>query len=208
MNSVKIKICGITNAEDAREAKALGADFLGLIFAGKSPRAVSLGLARAIIESSGVDSRDFAGVFVGERADFIKRAVDECGLGIVQLHGGQSDAFAKELAGTGAQIWRAVWLENDDDLRSAADMPADALLADSRARGIAGGTGETSNWDLARELSARRRTVLAGGLTPVNVAKALDSVKPWCLDANSGVEDSPRKKNFLKIEKLISEIKK
>ena len=200
----KIKICGITNAEDAAFAARAGADFVGLIFAEKSPRRVSLEEARSIADTLG-GKVGVVGVFVESGVDFIRRAVRECGLCAVQLHGGQPQDFADSLADCGAEIWKVLWPKSNADVSEALAFKADKILVDTKSGGAVGGTGSLSDWASARKIAEKRDVILAGGISPENASAAINAVHPWALDVNSGVEadGNPRKKDFLKIEKLF-----
>ena len=143
--SPKIKICGVCDPLEARRIEELGADYVGMIFYSRSLRFVDIGKAKKIAGAmSGRAKR--VGVFVSESPDFIKTAAAECGLAAIQLHGGQSADFAEEIAETGCEIWRAVWLDSEAALAEAEAFPCAALIADSRSKVAVGGTGELSDW--------------------------------------------------------------
>lgn len=203
---VKVKICGICGAEDARAAEAAGADFVGLIFEPSSPRAVSVAEA-AKISGALRGGAKAVGVFVNQAPEFIAAAAAECGLFALQLHGGISSEFACTPDFSVREIWRAVWLESPLDAEAAAGLPCDAAVADSRSKSSPGGTGKLSDWGLAALLARKKRLVLAGGISPENVSAAVRSVRPWAVDANSGVEETPRKKDLKKMEALIEKAK-
>ena len=203
---MKVKICGITNLEDARAAESAGADFLGFIFEASSPRAVEIAEAASIVSKLAGTAKT-VGVFVKADADFIRRAARECGLFALQLHGGHSDAFVKGLDGISSEIWRTVWLANARDLLEARNLEVDVVVADSRSEKKVGGTGMPCDWTLAAALSGSRKVALAGGINCQNALSAARSVNPWLLDANSGVEISPRRKDAAKIENLIKTVK-
>lgn len=203
---MKVKICGITNLEDALAAESAGADFLGFIFEDLSPRFIKPAEAAKIISKLSGSAKP-VGVFVRQDEGFIRMAAIECGLYALQLHGGQSDNFAKSLLGVSTEIWRTVWLGSPADLHSAMGMDADVVVADSRSGKIVGGTGNICDWSLAKALAKSRKVALAGGINCKNAAEAALSVNPWLLDANSGVEISPRRKDAAKIENLIKTVK-
>ena len=125
----------------------------------------------------------------------------------IQLHGGQSADFAEEIAETGCEIWRAVWLDSEATLAEAEAFPCAALIADSRSKVAVGGTGELSDWALAKKLAAKRRLVLAGGISPENAEAAIRAVQPWAVDSNSAVEISPGKKDLKKVQILIEKVR-
>jgi len=204
----KVKICGITNPDDAKAAEAAGADFVGLIFEPKSPRYVDITQAAEIVGALRGTAKP-VGVFVSAGADFVRRAAAELGLFAVQLHGGQSADFAREVKSDGVEIWRVVWADvaQAAQIAGESDYPADALLADAKTKAAVGGTGNLCDWRAAAELAKIKKLVLAGGISPENVRRAVEAVKPWAVDANSAVEINPRKKDLKKIEILIENVK-
>lgn len=202
---MKIKICGVSNLEDATEISAAGADYIGLIFAEKSPRLVAPESARAIA-SAGLSAK-LVGVFVDSPADFVWRAVDEYGLSAVQLHGSEDARYVGTLRGLGAEIWKAVWLSSESDADEAAQFPCDKLVVDSSRGKLRGGTGVRADWRLAALLAARRECFLAGGISFGNAREAVETVKPYGLDMNSAVEINPRKKNTALISKYLKQLK-
>lgn len=202
---MKIKICGVSNLEDATEISAAGADYIGLIFAEKSPRLVAPESARAIA-SAGLSAK-LVGVFVDSPADFVRRAVDEYGLSAVQLHGSEDARYVGTLRGLGAEIWKAVWLSSESDADEAAQFPCDKLVVDSSRGKLRGGTGVRADWRLAALLAARRECFLAGGISFGNAREAVETVKPYGLDMNSAVEINPRKKNTVLISKYLKQLK-
>lgn len=202
---MKIKICGVSNLEDATEISAAGADYIGLIFAEKSPRLVAPESARAIA-SAGLSAK-LVGVFVDSPADFVRRAVGEYGLSAVQLHGSEDARYVGTLRGLGAEIWKAVWLSSESDADEAAQFPCDKLVVDSSRGKLRGGTGVRADWWLAALLAARRECFLAGGISFGNAREAVETVKPYGLDMNSAVEINPRKKNTALISKYLKQLK-
>lgn len=204
--SVKIKICGVTNPQDAVAIEKYGADFIGLIFEPASPRCVSIKEGAAVAQSLSGNAKT-VGVFVNQSVDFILRAVKECGLFAVQLHGGQNEDFAAKLKATGCEIWKVAWLENADNLQAAAAFACDRVLVDSRSKSAVGGTGIAADKNFAKALAAQRSMILAGGISPDNVCESIAYVNPWAVDANSKVEISPRKKDLIKVKNLIEKIK-
>lgn len=202
---MKIKICGVSNVGDALKISESGADYVGLIFAEKSPRLVSESEARAIA-SAGLSAK-LVGVFVDSPAEFVRRSVGEYGLAAVQLHGSENADYIKSLRGCGAEIWRAVWLSSRGDVAAAAEIECGKLVVDSSRGASRGGTGLTANWDLARELASVRDVFLAGGISFANARAAIEQVAPYGLDLNSAVEISPRKKDTDLISKYLKTIK-
>lgn len=202
---MKIKICGVSNLEDATEISAAGADYIGLIFAEKSPRLVAPESARAIA-SAGLSAK-LVGVFVDSPADFVRRAVDEYGLSAVQLHGSEDARYVGTLRGLGAEIWKAVWLSSESDADEAAQFPCGKLVIDSSCGKLRGGTGVRADWRLAALLAARRDCFLAGGISFENALEAAGKVEPYGLDMNSAVEINPRKKDTALISKYLKQLK-
>lgn len=202
---MKIKICGVSNLGDATEISAAGADYIGLIFAEKSPRRIDASAARAVA-SAGLSAK-LVGVFVDSPADFVRRAVGEYGLSAVQLHGSEDARYVGTLRGLGAEIWKAVWLSSESDADEAAQFPCDKLVVDSSRGKLRGGTGVRADWRLAALLAARRECFLAGGISFGNAREAVETVKPYGLDMNSAVEINPRKKNTALISKYLKQLK-
>ena len=202
MPVIFVKICGITRVEDARAAVAAGANALGFVFWPKSPRYIDPARAREIVGtlSPGVTP---IGVFVDQPADEVNRVAAEVGLGAVQLHGNEDEAYVRTMtrpvvkavavaAGTAPAI--DVW-------------PLDVtVLLDVHDPAKKGGTGKTIDWTTASEIAKRRNVVLAGGLTPDNVADAIALVRPYGIDVSSGVESAPGIKDHGRITALFEAV--
>jgi phosphoribosylanthranilate isomerase len=192
-----VKICGITRQQDAELAADLGASAVGFVFWPGSPRYVDIAIAKAIAAATpGRVAK--VGVFVDQTADDIVRIMDEVGLDIAQLHGHESAAFCREVldrittepgAMSGRGVIKAVAAGNGVEVD---DFDPDMLvLVDAYDPARLGGTGKTANWDSARAIAARRRTILAGGLNAANIKLAIRSVRPYGIDVSSGVESAP-----------------
>ncbi|MDX1708212.1 MAG: phosphoribosylanthranilate isomerase [Desulfobacterales bacterium] len=193
MNKVKVKICGITNAADASTAVALGANALGFIFA-RSPRQMTPQKVRAIVRTIPPFVKT-VGVFVNEAAAAIRDIKQYCGLDLVQLHGDESPAFCDELMPT---VIKALRVKDASSLQTsrAYQGKVRALLLDSYSREKVGGTGKTFDWKLAIKIKEIGiPIILAGGLGPSNINLAIQTVNPYAVDINSGIEDYPGKKN-------------
>ncbi len=191
---VRVKICGITSPNDARAALRAGADAIGLVFA-PSPRRITVEQARQIIDAAGPLAVT-VGVFVNPTLAAIERTLRRCPLCAVQLHGEESPAMIRQVA-RWVPVIKAVRLSAPEGLqRLRAFGDAAALLCDTRAPGRWGGSGIVGDWRLA---AAARRSgttiILAGGLTPANVAEAVRRVRPYGVDVSSGVERSPGRKH-------------
>jgi phosphoribosylanthranilate isomerase len=204
---MKIKICGITSLEDALSAIDAGADLLGFNFYPKSPRYLTPE-ACAEIQSSIPNHRSSilsVGVFVNSPAAEIVSILDQCGLPLAQLSG---DERPETLAALGGRAFKALRLREPDMTAAAmASLPArlspPACLVDAYRPGEYGGTGQTADWNLAACLARTSPILLAGGLTPENVATAVQQVHPWGVDVASGVETSPGRKDTVKLRQFI-----
>jgi len=188
----KIKICGIKTLDDALAAIDLGADLIGFNFYLKSPRYVEVGVCRGIMSRVRNIGRVICvGVFVNALVEEIHSTMDTCGLSLVQLHGDETVEFMESLQEKSFKAFRGIPENIDCFARS--DAPA--FLVDASVRGMYGGSGVTADWDGAAELANKYPLLLAGGLTPENVAEAIGRVKPWGVDVASGVESAPGKKD-------------
>jgi phosphoribosylanthranilate isomerase len=184
----RIKVCGITRAEDASAAVGLGAAALGFVFWSRSPRAVSVQAAREIAGAAPPFVARI-GVFVDASADDVARIAEDVGLDGIQLHG---DERVDSYGAVKPRLIKAVTLESDDDVERAAALPAHVtVLVDAADRLRRGGTGTVADWTQAAALAARRPVILAGGLNAANVTEAIRRVRPWGLDVSSGVETAP-----------------
>jgi phosphoribosylanthranilate isomerase len=201
--SPKVKICGITNAEDAAVAVEAGADALGFIFYRKSPRYVDPTLARQIIMSLPPLVTP-VGVFVDEDRQVIRNLMDDCGLALAQLHGDESAAYCQEL---GRPVLKALRVKDRSAFLALAEFRGRAgvrgFVLDAFSDQAYGGTGQVINWQLAAEVAKAANILLAGGLTPDNVEKAVQSVQPYGVDVSSGVERAPGKKDHEKVRAFI-----
>ena len=193
-----IKICGITRAEDAQAAVECGASAVGFVFWPESPRYVEPDRARAIIATL-PSSVAAVGVFVNQPASHVKDIVSLAQLAVVQLHGDESPAFAAEMM---RPVIKAVSV--DGGRPAVADWPESVmLLVDARDPVRRGGTGLRVDWPAAAALARGRRLLLAGGLTPENVAEAIAHVRPFGIDVSSGVERSPGVKDHGRLKALF-----
>lgn len=202
---LRIKICGITNLEDALLATELGADALGFIFYPPSPRSVTPDAARAIIAQL-PPLVTTVGVFVDEDAATVKELAAWVGLDWLQLHGQETPEYCRSLERRLIKTFR-VRDENSLAELAAYQGAAQAFLLDTYKKGQAGGTGETFNWDLAREARKYGPIILAGGLTPANVAQAVAAARPQAVDVASGVEAFPGKKDPMKLTAFIKAVR-
>jgi len=199
----KIKICGITNLKDALLACKYGADAVGFIFA-KSPRRISL-RAAAQISKKIPSSVMRVGVFADQSADLINKAVKQCGLDCVQLHGDESPAFCRKIR---AKVIKAFRVKNTVILSDIKKYKVDAILLDTYSSDKRGGTGKTFDWGLVSAVRKLKVPLfLSGGLNCDNLPCAIRQVKPTAVDLSSGVESSPGKKNARKMKRAIEIVK-
>ncbi len=196
---VRVKICGITNIEDALHATACGADALGLVFYAKSPRAVSPELGRTIVASL-PPLVSTVGLFVNEAPEKIRAVVDYCGLDVIQLHG---DEGPDRCSYSPRRVLKALRVKGEQSLVGLDEYLVSALVLDAWRPESYGGTGHLCDWQLAQQVAARRRVILAGGLTPDNVAEAIRQVRPYGVDVSSGVESAPGRKDPDRVASFI-----
>ena len=201
----KIKICGIKTIPDALAAVNAGADLIGFNFYPKSPRYVDVGMCRNIMSvMRQIGKVTCVGVFVNASVAEILATMDTLGLNLAQLHGDESPATLKELHGKAFKAFRGI----PSTIEGFERQDAPAFLVDAAVKGVYGGSGVTADWDGAAELAKKYPLLLAGGLTPENVAKAVSRVKPWGVDVASGVESAPGKKDAGKMVEFIKEVKR
>ncbi len=200
----RVKICGITSEADAAVAAEAGADAIGLVFYPPSPRAVSIPQAAAIVRSLPPFVTSVA-LFVDAGSEAIAEVVDNVRVDLLQFHGQESADFC----GRHRRPWiRAIRMRTDMDPREAVTefAAAQGVLLDAYRPGVPGGTGEVFDWGrVPGELASR--LVLAGGLTPDNVAEAVATVGPYAVDVSGGVEQSPGVKDANKIKAFIEEVR-
>jgi phosphoribosylanthranilate isomerase len=195
-----VKICGITRLEDAEAAVEYGADALGFVFWPRSPRHVDADRARAIIEAVRGDV-EVVGVFVNQAADEVNSIARRAGLTMVQLHGEETAGYA---GGIELPVIKAITLQEPAPLEG---WPDEVMwLVDGHDPARRGGTGKHADWSRAAALARKRRVLLAGGLTPVNVAGAIGEVRPFGVDVSSGVESAPGIKDRTLIAALFESI--
>ena len=201
---VKVKICGITNYDDAMASIELGADALGFNFYKKSPRYIDPSQAKSLIESL-PPLVSMVGVFVDEFSpDRVVSIAHGVGVGSVQLHGSEGPEYAKQIS----EVWvfKAFPIDENFNVGSVSDFPANAFLLDTKDKLLKGGTGNSFDWTIALEIKKKGRIILAGGLKPENVFEAICKVQPYGIDVCSGVESEPGKKDLKKLEDLFYEI--
>ena len=204
---IKVKVCGITNAEDALDAVDAGADALGFIFYEKSPRYVVPAVAARII--AGLPPLITpVGVFVNEGLATVRSIMDTCGLAMAQLHGDESASYCLELA---RPAMKALRLKNRGSLLALAEYQGRGgvrgFVLDTFSELAYGGTGQVTDWGLAAEVAKSTPILLAGGLTPENVTEAIRTVHPYGVDVSSGVESAPGKKDHVKVHAFLKAVR-
>jgi phosphoribosylanthranilate isomerase len=202
--AVTVKICGITNLADAVTAVEAGADALGFIFYPQSKRCISVSTAASIIREVPAPILK-VGVFVNVTREEALATQSGCGLTVLQFHGDEPPEYC---AGFNGVTWKAFRVEGVETLRRLPTYNTSAWLLDAWSPAMPGGTGERFDWDLALEAQdAGRPIILAGGLTPENVAGGIQRVRPWGVDVSSGVELSPGRKDAAKVKAFIQAAK-
>jgi phosphoribosylanthranilate isomerase len=204
---VKIKICGITNLDDARLAVEAGADLLGFNFYRPSPRFIEPDEVRKIIDGVARESEVIAvGIFVDEPLESVIETVRVSGVDAVQLHGDESVAYCIELksALNGITIIKALRVSDSFQPQTATSYPVDAIMLDAFHDSLRGGTGKTIDWEIAENTrNLVPQFFLSGGLSPENVAEAVERVQPYAVDACSRLELSPGRKDPLRVKAFV-----
>jgi phosphoribosylanthranilate isomerase len=198
-----IKICGITNIDDARAAVAAGADALGFNFYKPSPRYIPPPAAREIVEQL-PSSILTVGVFVNEDSpQSVKNIGGESGVTAFQLHGDESPAYCRELA-EDRYVIKTLTVSGDFDIEMVQDYDVNAIMLDTRDNSLRGGTGRVFDWSVAIEVNkVVPKLFLAGGLSPENIAEAIELVQPYAVDACSALEDRPGIKNHERMRAFV-----
>jgi phosphoribosylanthranilate isomerase len=200
---VKVKICGITNYEDAAAAIDLGADLLGFNFYPKSPRYITPADAAKIISKLSAFT-DIVGVFVNDSIEKIHETKEQCQLDWIQLHGDESPEFCKEFLSHNVKIMKAIRVKDHTDVERAESFFTDAILLDAFDPKKYGGTGISFDWNIIGHIG--KRIFLAGGINPDNAAKAVE-LGVYGIDVCSGVEIRPGKKDKRLMKKLFENIR-
>ena len=200
-----IKICGIKTLKDALVAIEAGADYLGFNFYPKSVRFIEKETCAGI---TSVLKREhpqikFIGVFVNSPVEEVKNILETCSLDLAQLHGDETPEMFAQLEPNVFRAFRGI----PSDVIGYERNEAPAFLVDAAVKGVYGGSGVTADWSAAKELAKKYPLLLAGGLTPENIADAVRRVKPWGVDTASGVESSPGLKDEAKMVAFVKEVK-
>lgn len=203
----KVKICGITSLADAAMASRAGADILGFNFYPGSPRYISPAMAgEIVVELAAIKT---AGVFVNEELERVLEIAKEAHIDMIQLHGDEDPAFVKAVRSlSDLEVIKVFRLAPAFSAAEIADFETDAILLDAFSKDLYGGSGKRADRTLSCDIAAAHsRVFLAGGLTPANVREAIDIVKPYGVDAASGVESEPGRKDISKVESFIRNVK-
>ena len=201
---MRIKVCGITNLEDAEAAQRLGAWGVGLNHHPESPRLVEPDVA-AEIGAALKRQCEVVGIFVNAPLREVERAAEAAQLTMVQLHGDEGPAYCAEVARrTGAKVIKAFAVRSGADVQAATAFRTDFHLFDAHSAKKRGGTGETFDWGLAATHDPAIPLMLAGGLRPDNVAEAIEVVRPFAVDVTSGVEAEPGRKDHALLEEFFA----
>jgi phosphoribosylanthranilate isomerase len=226
----KVKICGITNLEDALAATQAGADLLGFIFYEPSPRYVAPEAVKNIVSGvrgyvssvkcqvSSYTLPKFVGVFVNASLEAVSHTLDECCLDLAQLHGDEPPEFIRHFAGRAFKAFRPQSLAEAESLvnkyhpspysvERQAFAPIPYYLIDAYHPTLYGGTGHVTDWTMAANIARRYPIMLAGSLTPTNVAEAIQTVKPWGVDVSSGVEAEKGRKDNEKVRRFVKVVR-
>lgn len=201
---VKIKICGITNLEDALMAAELGVDALGFNFFRQSPRFIEPERAAEIIYQL-PPFVAAVGIFVNETEGRVREIQKLTGIGVLQFHGDEAPEFCERFEG---RVIKAFQVKGKESLHGIMHYNVSAVLLDAYTKGLKGGTGRTFDWGLARHAAALRRVILAGGLTTDNVAEAVKVVQPYGVDVAGGVEKEKGIKDHQKMKKFVAEVRR
>ena len=204
-NVIRVKICGITNREDALLAADLGAWALGFVFYKQSPRHISPSKAQKIIQ----ELPPFVtpvGVFVNQREGAVKDIAEFCGLKTLQFHGDETPEYFKRF--NQYKIIKAFRIKEGFDISNLSRFKVSAYLFDAYQEGVYGGGGKTFNWNVVKDKKFDKPFILSGGLNAENITEAVTTVKPYAVDVSSGVEISPGRKDKNSLKEFFQNIYK
>lgn len=198
----QIKICGLTNIQEALGCATLGANAIGCVFYPKSPRNVDKEMAKDISMALYPEVKT-VGVFVNATFDKIIETVERCFLGAVQLHGQETPELIAHLRAEKLTVIKGLYVQDTPSLEDASQFEASSFLVEHAKGKLPGGNAQEWNWEKARRFGDEHPFILAGGLSPENVAYALESSQPDAVDVSSGVEFKPGRKDLNKVEAFI-----
>ncbi len=201
-----VKLCGLRRLEDIEYVNEFMPDYVGFIFAENSKRTVTIEQAKELSKNLSCYIQK-VGVFVNQPAQYIKKAVDEVGLNVYQLHGDEDYDYIQQISNiVDADIWKAVRVRSSEDIAFADNLGVDAILLDSFSSGQYGGTGKLADWNTITKAKIDTRFFLAGGLYENNIINAIKTVKPYGVDISGGIETDGFK-DRLKIKRLMNLIR-
>lgn len=200
MSGVVVKVCGVTSVKDAEACVEAGAQWIGVNFWPGSSRCCEEAEARRIVDAVGA-SVTVVGVFVDEPVDQLRRILASTGIGWAQLHGHEPPSMLEALL---PHAYKALRVGEGPVAEEARRYGGEHVLLDAKVQGMVGGTGQTFDWALAADAARERKLLLAGGLTPDNVADAVEAVAPWAVDVASGVETAPGRKDPGRIRAFVA----
>ncbi len=201
--SVRVKICGITSMEDALAVAAAGADALGFVFYRRSPRYVTPETAAAIARQL-PPFITTVGLFVDESGGQVESIRRRVGLDTLQFHGNESQNYLSQFP---CRVIKAVRMDSPRAVRRIQEYQVNAILVDAFRPGEPGGTGATFDWSWLEAVGPEQRIILAGGLTPENVAEAIRVCRPYAVDCSSGVERVPGVKDPRRVQAFVAAAK-
>ncbi len=200
---IRVKICGITNLGDALTSAELGADAVGFVFYSQSPRSVTTKEVKDIIRQL-PPFLTTVGVFANQEEDEIRQVMNDCGIDVIQLQGDEPPDLCVRL---GCRVIKAIRVRNHESLNGMNSYRVCAFVLDTYREDYLGGTGQSFDWNLAIQAKKFGQIILAGGLSPENVAQAIQLVKPSGVDVSSGVEQRVGRKDPDKIKRFIEAAK-
>jgi phosphoribosylanthranilate isomerase len=202
----QVKICGLTRPHEAAQCVRLGTDAVGVVFYPKSPRHVAIDQARAVAAAL-PETTAAVGVFVDAGFAYIMARVERCGLSMVQLHGRESPELAAQLKTEGVGVIKALFVGGRPGFDDAPGFEVDGYLVECAKGPLPGGNAMVWDWGAAKDFGNRQPLVLAGGLSPDNVADAIGAALPAAVDVSSGVEASPGRKDPDRVARLIAAVR-
>ena len=202
----KIKICGITNKEDAINALNLGVDMLGFVFYEKSKRHVKPQVVRDIANELPASILK-VGVFVDEEAGKVLEIAEDCSLDMLQLHGDEMIDYCDKLRNS-YKIIKAFRIKDKDSLKGINDYNVDFYLLDTYLPKTAGGTGKSFDWKIIEGFELLKPVILSGGLTSDNVAQVIEKLSPYGVDVSSGIEKAPGKKDLNLMKNFVEKVRR
>lgn len=203
----KVKICGVTSLEDARFISGALADYVGFIFYEESPRYITPAQAGAII--NWIEGPQSVGVFVNQPLDDVNLTAKQTGIDLVQLHGNESAEYCQLVEKPVIKAIHITGEATETDIKTSVDSYADVvdyLLFDTKIDGKWGGTGQTFDWPLIKNLTGGKPFFLSGGIGPDNVHRAIETVHPYAVDLSSSLESEPGIKNYELIEQFMEKV--